>query len=182
MKAIPVSHKKMALVDDEDYDRVRQHKWYLIVNKHTTYARADIEIDGKRTAVFMHRFVLGLTKGDPLVDHWNRNGLDNQRKNLRTATNGQNMANSIKMRSKRGCCPSTYKGVTCADCLEFSGWEANIRHDGGTEFLGHFGDAKEAALVYDAAARRLHGEFARVNFPGPGERPAILSQKPSFCP
>lgn len=66
-----------ALVDDEDFDKVSQHKWRLVIDgkKHKLqYARADIrDCTGKVRTVFMHRLVLGLSKGDPNVDHINHN-------------------------------------------------------------------------------------------------------------
>jgi hypothetical protein len=44
-------------------------------------------------------------------------------------------------------------------------------------FAFHLDTSAEVSLIdqraYDDAARRLHGEFARVNFPRDGERSAL---------
>jgi len=39
-----------------------------------------------------------------------------------------------------------------------------IKVNGKTKYIGTFGDEKEAAMVYDDAATKFHGEFARLNF------------------
>lgn len=39
---------------------------------------------------------------------------------------------------------------------------------GRSEFLGYFAREIEAARAYDAAARRLYGAFACLNFPEEG--------------
>lgn len=44
-------------------------------------------------------------------------------------------------------------------------WEAVIRKGEEVRYLGYFGSASEAAKAYDEAAKEMHGEFARLNFP-----------------
>ena len=46
------------------------------------------------------------------------------------------------------------------DSGRFVAW---IYADGKRLFLGRFGDERDAARAYDAAARQHHGEFALTN-------------------
>jgi hypothetical protein len=50
-------------------------------------------------------------------------------------------------------------------------WAANIRygHDSKKYHLGYFEDEEDAAKAYDIAARKHHGEKAKLNFPAQGE-------------
>jgi hypothetical protein len=88
------------------------------------------------------------------LDHENRDSLDDRIENLRTATQGQNLANAtLRSDNKSG-----YKGVTWrAQCRR---WWASIRIDGHTRGLGLFDDPAEAHAVYLAAAVEVWGEFA----------------------
>lgn len=91
-----------------------------------------------------------------VVDHANRNPLDNRRCNLRRATRSQNNANRVLPRGYTGL-----RGVHLGDRL---GWyKAFITVNGKRKCLGVFKDKFEAAAAYDAAARRIHGEFAVTN-------------------
>ena len=44
-------------------------------------------------------------------------------------------------------------------------WNAYINSDGERCWLGTFEDPEDAAISYDEAAKKLHGEFATLNFP-----------------
>ena len=82
------------------------------------------------------------------------------------ATLAENLRNSG---SRKGT--SRYKGV-CWDAARGK-WVAQIRANGPKLNLGGFANEGDAARAYDEAARRLHGEFARVNFPREGEAAAL---------
>jgi hypothetical protein len=107
----------------------------------------------------MHREILGLTDPSTHVDHIDSDGLNNASVNLRRATKSQNNHNS-KRRSDN---ISGYRGVSFDASVKK--WRADIMSKGKPKFLGFAATAKAAAIVRDTAAIRLHGDFARLNFP-----------------
>lgn len=99
MREIPLSKGKVALVSDEDYERVSQFKWHASLESRGTkwYACRRETINGKRVKIRMHRFVMGLPPGaedSRVVDHLNHNSLDNRRENLEVITQEENMQRS----------------------------------------------------------------------------------------
>ena len=91
------------------------------------------------------------------IDHKNRNRSDNRWKNLREATRSQNKANSILSVPPQ----SGYKGVR-RENMAGTPWLAYIRKHGKTYRLGLFATPEMAHAAHIEAAKRLHGEFARV--------------------
>lgn len=159
--AIRLSRGKHALVDQEDAKRVTAAgPWAAMWNGKLWYAISS-------SAGYLHRFILRVDDG-VLVDHENRNTLDCRRENLRRASHSQNTCNHGKKRYPCGT-SSKFKGVD----LHGGRWRAQIAKDGIRVHLGLFDSEEAAARAYDDAARDLHGEFRRVNFPVPGENTAI---------
>jgi len=142
----------VALVDDEDYKRLNRYKWYAYKDRNRWYARRFV-------SVAMHRTVIKVPDSVKL-DHKNGNGLDNQKVNLRRATNSQNSANrQIQSNNTSG-----YKGAQFDK--RRNRWIARIRVSGRLLHLGTFPNAESAARAYDLKAKEVFGEFANLNFGG----------------
>ncbi|QGJ87600.1 HNH endonuclease [Gordonia phage Faith5x5] len=164
---IPVAGGHVALVDESDRDLVSRYRWSALQTGKTVYAQRAIQrADGRWTTQKMHQLITGYA----LTDHRNGNGLDNRRANLREATQAQNMCNR---RPSTGA--SGYKGVTWHARL--NRWKGQITKAGRNHHLGYFQVAEDAARAYDDAARLMHGEFATLNFPRPGERAGRIPQE-----
>lgn len=151
------------LVDDEDYEWLMQWKWCAHKGKHalscTFYARrSSPRGEGKRHPILMHREIAAAQFGEH-VDHINHDTLDNRKENLRRCSASQNQHNA-RLRSDN---PSGLKGVTWSD--SHHAWQPQICCDGKPRYLGYAATHFEAALIYDAAAQELFGEFALLNFP-----------------
>lgn len=158
MKLIPLTQGLFSMVDDEDFDRANQFKWHAVKKGNTFYAGRALRMpDGHWIDYKLHRFLLDAPDGVP-VDHVNRNGLDNQRANIRLATVRQNVWNSCGHNGKT-------KGVTRYTDRKTRIWQATIHIGGRKKFIGSFNSEIEAALAYDKAAIALRGEFAFLNFP-----------------
>jgi hypothetical protein len=110
--------------------------------------------DGKLGQKFvkMHQVIVGYKR----PDHIDGNGLNNQKHNLRPATHAQNSRNKGKHKGT-----SKYKGV----CKTPYKWRARIYVDGKSKFLGDKDLEIDAAKLYDEAAVKYFGKFARLNFP-----------------
>lgn len=157
MKEIQLTKGYVALVDDEDYDSLMRWKWTAKESKHTVYAYRKYRKDGKQYTITMHRQIMGNPFGAE-VDHIDRDGLNNQRENLRIATHRQNAYNATPQANKHG-----FRGVYLH---RKSGlWQSQITAKGRKISLGYHKTPEDAARAYDAAAREHHGEFATLNFP-----------------
>lgn len=173
MTLVPLTQGRVALIDDEDAERVLVFCWTYAWSERSKKARAyrGTTKGGKRVTVLLHRFVMNAPDGIQ-VDHIDNDGLNCQKYNLRLATNSQNHHN---MRKKGGS-RSRYKGVYLNKRAQQRGnacYYTRISIAGKHEWVGAFFSEEEAARAYDARARELHGVFARLNFPEEGERSAL---------
>lgn len=154
----------VALLDDSDWPMLAGHGWYAKRERNTWYAVANGPKKIRPRPHFkMHRLILNAPPG-AIVDHINRNGLDNRRANLRLATSAQNAQNRISWKHDAG----RYKGVF----QSATGWCARIGGGTKVDFAGPFDSPELAARAYDAMAIRKFGEFAFVNFPNKNEKRA----------
>ena len=92
--------QKYAFVDDADYEWLRKFRWSAHKTRGGQWCAERWVRGRKKRMLKMHREILGAKKGQE-IDHINRNGLDNQRKNLRICSRSENLINRGLFRNKR---------------------------------------------------------------------------------
>lgn len=146
-----------ALVDRDDYPHLLGFTWRFDGVK--VWREVSKTVNRKRTrrVVRLHRQILQAPFG-MVVDHINRNPLDNRKSNLRVCTQHQNTFNSGGRKRR----VSKYKGVYPAVSRK-NPWRAQICIDQTFRHLGMFTNQEDAAHAYNRAAVELHGEYACLN-------------------
>lgn len=134
-----------ALVDAEDHSRLAGYRWHLTGKKYGHVARWE----PGHLRVYLHHQVLGVVT---LLDHVNRNALDNRKENLRRATNAENAQNQD---SRGGA--SRFRGVTWDRSR--GKWRAQCVVDGKCHNLGRY-DSEEEAGVVASRFRAAHMPFS----------------------
>ena len=130
---------KYALVNVDGFELVKNFRWYL--NKEGYVMRSQ-HISGsgkkrKKKIVILARLLMDAPK-NKVVDHINRDPLDNRKENLRICSRSQNEAKTER-------------------------WISGIKLKYKKFILGSFESEIEAAKVYDKKAREFFGEFAYLN-------------------
>lgn len=154
---LPLSQGRYAKVDANAPEEIWGNDWYVSGIDGKYYAARHCRVNGKRSSLTLHRAVLGndIPSG-AVIDHINGDTLDNRRSNLRVCSQAQNMLNRVKHTAGG----SRYKGVAKRKSGRY---RADIRLGGVRKYLGDYDDEESAARAYNAAAKELFGEFARLN-------------------
>lgn len=138
------------LVDLEDVEKCKLFNW---CKNGSNYIATKIN----NKSIRLHRYLLNLSSYFPLVDHANRNKFDNRKANLRICTKSENVCNSGKRKNNT----SGYKDVFFKK--RNNTWFTITETVNGRAYAGGFNTPEEAALAYNQAALKYHGEFAYQN-------------------
>lgn len=161
---IPLTKGKSTIVDEADVD-LAAFKWHADENYYTFYAQRSDHRGRPRQRpkmVSMHRVIMSRILGrnllrSELVDHRDRNGLNNRRANLRICTNGQNVQNSRDPKKTK----NYPRGVRFDGRAKLQKpFFAQIGVNGIKRHLGYFATPDEAHAAYRRASLKLHGEFS----------------------
>lgn len=144
MKYIQLTKGKQAIVDDEDFGYLNEHKWHI----NCKYAS---RIKDKKV-LWMHKIIMKCPKGMQ-IDHINFDTLDNRKSNLRVCTVAQNNIHHRKSKNNT----SGLKGVYLT--LSTGKWRAMIGVNKKLLHLGYFETREKASMAYNKKAKELFGEF-----------------------
>lgn len=142
MKLIKLSQGLFTQVDDEDFEALNAFEWHTRSDYNTFYVgRNSKTINGKRTTIRMHIAIMNTPAGME-TDHRDRDGLNNQKHNLRIVTHQQNGFN----RNAKGC----------YFIKRNKKWRAKIMLNSKRIHLGYFKTESEARQAYLKAKEIYH--------------------------
>ena len=142
-----VEHEEVArtLIDIEDLERVIKYKWALSSWNYATCGSKNIEF------FMLQNFILG-KKG--LIDHKNRNSLDNRKFNLNPSNKSLNALNcDLRINNKTGVTGVSYN-------KRVSAYRIYINWEGERLELGHKKKLNDAIIVRLKKEKELLGELA----------------------
>ena len=141
------SLRAYSTIDLVDVEWVSQYRWWMS----SRYVMRHARVGEGLHIVLLHREILGLPRifDGRMVDHIDRNGLNNRRNNLRIVNHAENMQN----RPSHAGSSSRYRGVYWDRSRQK--WRAKIVLQGKTIRLGRFDSEDEAGAVAMTARLRL---------------------------
>jgi hypothetical protein len=158
VKMIKLNKGYSAKVSNKDYTRVAQHTWHEKVMKNkdgsikNVYAARNTPyVNGKRKYQRMHRFILSITDPKIQVDHRDGDGLNNQRRNIRRATQAQNSYNKFQKNNTSG-----FTGIYRRD----NGWQVSIGGINKRMNLGTFSSKEQAINARRIAEKKYAKNFS----------------------
>ena len=139
------NEKARTIIDAEDVEKIKGYKWcfgqgYAVTNTGGWFRH-------------IQHLILGIEPSRTrIVDHRDRNPLNNRKSNFRFCTQAENLSNRPKPKNNT----SGFKGVR----KHRKKWQARIVINQTTTYLGTFKTRLEAAKAYNIACLKYHGEFA----------------------
>lgn len=151
------SKKAIVLVSKDSIETITKFNWYLGKDGYpVAYQSVDRKIK-LGNGLKMHKMLMSYCQKGFVIDHINRNKLDNRLGNLRMCTPKQNSYNTTKPSNSK----NKFKGVKKS---KDDTWIAHITKDNEIFEIKDIPDEKEAAKIYDMMAEDLFGKYAGKNF------------------
>ena len=151
---IKSKEKARTIIDLADVGKIKHFKWYAIKRQGCLV----VGTMSKGALEYMPNIIMNFNSNRfKMIDHRDRNPLNNRRANLRVCNQSQNQMNKKIPKNNT----SGYKGVCWVKNRKT--WKACIRANGENLYLGSFKDKIDAAQAYNKAAIKHFGEFACLN-------------------
>ena len=137
-------------IDNDDLEKCSKLTWHYAKNKDSKYIQTRI----KGKMIKLHRYIMNINNSNLVVDHINRNPLDNRKSNLRICSYKENSFNkSIRVDNTSGIPGVSFHKTN-------KKWRAKIKYNNLTIHLGYFEDINEALINRRVAEEILFGEYS----------------------
>jgi hypothetical protein len=187
-KEIPLSNGMMALVDDEDFDRLSVFHWNpLLGRRGAVYATRCVKAPKPNGAIRQFTRAMQRDILDPEMklprsvkcDHIDHNTLNNQRSNLRLVNDSISNINRRNFRNNTTGFRGVYYNAPTGT------YYAQVRSHGRRFASSWHQTIESAAAAYNRLALRHHGEHAQLNRAADGsvlDLPPVRPSRPRAGP
>jgi hypothetical protein len=128
---------------------VQSYKWSCSGPKGNEY----IVTNSNKPNLRLHRMILNVTDPSKLVDHINRDRMDNRIENLRECTKSQNAMNTYNATRLKGIRKIISKRTGLIS------YQASLKVNYVTIYVGAYRSLREAIISYNEASNKYHGDF-----------------------
>lgn len=147
---------KYAKIDKDDFEKLSEYRWW--VNRHG-YAYTSMKVGYRQYKnIQMHRFILNESNQQVIIDHRNRDKLDNQKGNLNKTDRSFNAMNATQNNSRK---LSKYRGVTYHKTQRK--WYTQLKFRGHSYNLGSYSKEEDAAKAWNFWVLRICGDEVQLN-------------------
>lgn len=154
---VKLSQRQTAMISDEDFKELDKYVWCVKkdkTNKSFYMKRTDYSNNKKKTVAFQNEVLTYHDFSAGKIDHFDRNGLNNKRENLRLLTDGENNVNRCMFSN------NTSGSVGVSYHKQNDGWIARWQDKNGKHNSKYFSckthggseNAKRLAIQYRADA------------------------------
>lgn len=151
---LPNSEEEVEIKFDND------EKTLNLIKNYTWGFQPGGYVVSSKNHIYLHALIAGKPESpDLIIDHINRDKLDNRRENLRIVTKSVNCHNRAKKKNTK----SIYIGIKKRSNGLFYGRVTKDRKEYCT--TNGYADEKDAAIARDQLAIKLYGNNACLNFP-----------------
>lgn len=144
---------QVVLLDDDVYNALPSKRIEIYTSTRSCLSYVYVYLPQRK---LLHRHIMGLLSGDArIVDHINRNPLDNRRENLRVCSHAENLRNRGRCIASTGSkYVTTYKGISFN--RENLKWKAYTRFKikgKSVKVHLHTGTKEECAFAYNVGVK-----------------------------
>lgn len=159
MTKIALNQNFVVIVDDEDFDLVKNYRWHANQSKDRYYARAfevDVNNPKKRKTILLQHLIVGKAPAGKRLSFKDNNTMNCQKSNLEFISRSQAAHNYYKKVKCNKNNTEKFKGVSVL-------YTAQIKYKNKMYRLGSFSNEYEAAKAYNLKAMEFYGDRAKIN-------------------
>ena len=147
---VTLAAERGIIVDEQDMWLIEAYSWYVMPNGYVATALSRLLDPYRRQKIVkLHNAIMGSAINDCVIDHWDRNKLNNKRINLRIVDKSTSLLNR------------TWVDDALNMSLVSGRWRVQVQRDNVIYYAGSYETVEEATHARDELVRQFPNGNAR---------------------